>query len=120
MLAKDEQVVVKMRLARREIPSREARGRGNQLNGAVRPVFPRNEFVFVRHIPSSDTRVDRARFRSRGRCQTPGISEWLAWLRCPGCTKCRWVGGANLQPGDSEFSLDRASLRAGVPERLCG
>ena len=55
MLAQDQQVVVKMRLARREIPSREAGGGGNQFNGAVGAVFPGNEFVVFSHF-SSDTR----------------------------------------------------------------
>ena len=50
MLAEDQQVIVKMRLARREIPSREIWGWGNQLNRAVGAVVPRNEFVVFRHF----------------------------------------------------------------------
>ena len=50
MLAKDQQVVVEVRLARREIPDRKAGGRRNEFNGAVGAILPRYEFVFFSHI----------------------------------------------------------------------
>ena len=75
MLAQNQEVIVKMRLARREIPSRETGGRRNQLDNAVGAVIPWNEFVVFCHIPSSDTRVDRERRLSRGRCQIQETAE---------------------------------------------
>src|SRR5437762_10184404 len=52
MLAQNEQVVVKMRLARGKIERHEARLGTDELNRSVGSVFSRDEFVIVSHSTS--------------------------------------------------------------------
>src|SRR5580765_4079857 len=64
MLAQNEKVVVKMRLAGRKIKWHEARLGSDDLNRSVGTVFSWNEFVFVSH--SSSITLRDAKYRNRG------------------------------------------------------
>jgi hypothetical protein len=49
VLAEDEEVIIKMRLMRREIPHGQARRKRKNLNGTKRAVFAWDELVVFSH-----------------------------------------------------------------------
>ena len=53
MFAKNEEVIVKMRLARRKIPVGQARGWRENFNGSIGTISTRNDFVIVGHNSSN-------------------------------------------------------------------
>src|SRR5271168_2812520 len=101
MLAENEQVIVKMRLARRELPSRQMVELHGAV-GAVSSVVARNDIVFVGHFSSGKQR-GTARRRCRVRCPIRRLEATQPWLCYPARRARRWAAVGRPRLRVSQF-----------------
>src|SRR5713226_524170 len=115
VLAKDEEVIIKMRLMRRKIPRRQARRKGNNLYSAMGAVFVRDDFVVLNHTLGNEPVNNDA--GADGQTELTGADESLleaAFRDIQDVTRLKAdIFGFELH--DSlEIDLDLALLAAGI------